>query len=198
MGMSVTFSTLAVRRYSSNSAVLLLPDVGADDRRRPGPAAARGRRVPGAERPWRATVAQRSSGLGGSRIRWKAMRMPRKLTLERAASCEPRAANHEPPNAEPRIPNQWSNCPVLSPGQVLDDRYEILALLAEGGMGAVYRARRTLLGDEVAIKIVRGEHGGRVRATGSSARAEPARGCAIPISFRFSTSTWTMRIIPFW
>ncbi len=49
---------------------------------------------------------------------------------------------------------------MLSPGQVLDDRYEILALLAEGGMGAVYRARRTLLGDEVAIKIVRGDHGG--------------------------------------
>lgn len=49
---------------------------------------------------------------------------------------------------------------MLSPGQVLDDRYEILALLAEGGMGAVYRARRTLLGDEVAIKIIRGEHGG--------------------------------------
>ena len=49
---------------------------------------------------------------------------------------------------------------MLSPGQVLDDRYEILALLAEGGMGAVYRARRTLLGDEVAIKIVRGEHSG--------------------------------------
>jgi serine/threonine protein kinase len=49
---------------------------------------------------------------------------------------------------------------VFSPGQILDDRYEILGLLAEGGMGAVYRARRTLLGDEVAIKIVRGEHGG--------------------------------------
>ena len=48
---------------------------------------------------------------------------------------------------------------MFSPGQVLDDRYEILALLAEGGMGTVYRARRTLLGDEVAIKIVRGEHG---------------------------------------
>jgi serine/threonine protein kinase len=50
---------------------------------------------------------------------------------------------------------------VLSPGQLLDDRYEILGLLAEGGMGAVYRARRTLLGDEVAIKIVRGEHSER-------------------------------------
>jgi serine/threonine protein kinase len=43
---------------------------------------------------------------------------------------------------------------------MLDDRYEILALLAEGGMGAVYRARRTLLGDEVAIKIVRADQGG--------------------------------------
>jgi serine/threonine protein kinase len=48
---------------------------------------------------------------------------------------------------------------VLSPGQILDDRYEILGFLAEGGMGTVYRARRTLLGDEVAIKIVRGDHG---------------------------------------
>jgi serine/threonine protein kinase len=43
---------------------------------------------------------------------------------------------------------------VLSTGQILDGRYEILAPLAEGGMGAVYRARRTLLGDEVAIKII--------------------------------------------
>jgi len=46
---------------------------------------------------------------------------------------------------------------VLSTGQVLDGRYEILAPLAEGGMGAVYRARRTLLGDEVAIKIILGD-----------------------------------------
>jgi serine/threonine-protein kinase len=44
---------------------------------------------------------------------------------------------------------------VLAPGSILDNRYEILAPLAEGGMGAVYRARRRLLGDEVAIKVVR-------------------------------------------
>ena len=49
---------------------------------------------------------------------------------------------------------------MLSTGQILDDRYEVIAPLAEGGMGAVYRARRTLLGDEVAIKIIRGEHSG--------------------------------------
>ena len=51
---------------------------------------------------------------------------------------------------------------VLSAGQILDERYEILAPLAEGGMGAVYRARRTLLGDEVAIKVVRAEQTGPV------------------------------------
>src|SRR5918995_1684326 len=49
---------------------------------------------------------------------------------------------------------------VLAIGQILDGRYEILAPLAEGGMGGVYRARRTLLGDEVAIKIIRAEQSG--------------------------------------
>jgi serine/threonine protein kinase len=49
---------------------------------------------------------------------------------------------------------------VLTAGQILDDRYEVIAPLAEGGMGAVYRARRTLLGDEVAIKIIRSDHSG--------------------------------------
>ena len=42
---------------------------------------------------------------------------------------------------------------MLSVGQILDCRYEILAPLAEGGMGAVYRARRILLGDDVAVVL---------------------------------------------
>lgn len=46
---------------------------------------------------------------------------------------------------------------MLGAGTVIDGRYEILAPLAEGGMGAVFLARRCLLGDEVAIKIVRAE-----------------------------------------
>src|SRR5918911_559441 len=39
-------------------------------------------------------------------------------------------------------------------GQTLDGQYEIEAFIAEGGMGAVFRPRHTLLGDRVAIKIL--------------------------------------------
>jgi len=44
---------------------------------------------------------------------------------------------------------------VLTTGAILDGRYEIRGLLASGGMGEVYRARRVLLGDDVAIKVIR-------------------------------------------
>ena len=43
---------------------------------------------------------------------------------------------------------------MLSPGAKIDDRYEIISALGAGGMGAVYRARRLHLGDEVAIKVM--------------------------------------------
>jgi serine/threonine-protein kinase len=46
--------------------------------------------------------------------------------------------------------------PELDPlvGQVLDGKYELLVRLGEGGMGAVYRARRVHIGDEVAVKVL--------------------------------------------
>ena len=49
---------------------------------------------------------------------------------------------------------------MLPAGTIVDGRYEIVEPLAEGGMGAVFRARRRLLGDEVAIKIVRSDISG--------------------------------------
>ena len=42
-------------------------------------------------------------------------------------------------------------------GVVLDDRYEILEKIGEGGMAIVYRAMDTRLNREVAVKIVRDE-----------------------------------------
>lgn len=46
---------------------------------------------------------------------------------------------------------------MLASGQILDGRYEIVSIIASGGMGAVYRARRTHLLDEVAIKVIRAD-----------------------------------------
>ena len=67
---------------------------------------------------------------------------------------------------------------MLTPGSVIDERYEIIAPLAEGGMGAVYRARRRLLGDEVAIKVVLND------ATELSARDRFLRESRIAASLR--------------
>jgi serine/threonine protein kinase len=49
------------------------------------------------------------------------------------------------------------NVTVFNRGYVLDSRYEILDLVATGGMGEIYRARRILLGDQVAVKVVSAE-----------------------------------------
>src|SRR5512144_3156056 len=61
-------------------------------------------------------------------------------------------------------------------GQTLDGQYQIEALLGEGGMGAVYRARHIMLGDRVAIKVIRPDIGRspeflrRFRREGQAAR----------------------------
>lgn len=45
-----------------------------------------------------------------------------------------------------------------SVGQLLADRYEIISLIGEGGIGLVYKARHVLMNRLVAIKMIRAEH----------------------------------------
>jgi len=56
----------------------------------------------------------------------------------------------------PRAPRP-SITGVLDAGQVLGDRYEVKALLGQGGMGMVYRAFDRQLGETVALKTLRPE-----------------------------------------
>jgi len=48
-----------------------------------------------------------------------------------------------------------SDDPLL--GSVIDDRYEVEALIGQGGVGSVYRVRQARLGRRFAIKVLRGE-----------------------------------------
>src|SRR5260370_38769702 len=54
-------------------------------------------------------------------------------------------------------PSDSNNPTLLQPGTVLGRRYEILQLLGEGGMGAVYRARDRDVNRIVALKVIRPE-----------------------------------------
>src|SRR6202035_5115577 len=62
-----------------------------------------------------------------------------------------------PPPSGPRTSRIQVSGPVLQAGDVLGGRYEILQLLGEGGMGAVYKARDRELDRFIALKLIRPE-----------------------------------------
>ena len=46
---------------------------------------------------------------------------------------------------------------MLSKGQKINDRYEIIKNIGEGGMANVYLAQDTILDRKVAVKVLRGD-----------------------------------------
>jgi serine/threonine-protein kinase len=53
-------------------------------------------------------------------------------------------------------PSEFRASTRFAPGTILASRYRVVALIKRGGMGEVYRAEDTKLGQEVALKFVRG------------------------------------------
>jgi serine/threonine-protein kinase len=63
-----------------------------------------------------------------------------------------------------------TSLPPLSAGRKLDDKFEIVGVLGEGGMGIVYDARRLAEGDRVALKVIHQHLAGDAQIRGRFAR----------------------------
>jgi serine/threonine protein kinase len=73
-------------------------------------------------------------------------------------TCPQCGASYEPTlRFCPRDGQVLEDSPQDFVGQVLDGQYEIESFVARGGMGTIFRARHILLGDRVAIKMLRPE-----------------------------------------
>ena len=46
---------------------------------------------------------------------------------------------------------------MIIKGQKINDRYEIIRMIGEGGMANVYLAHDTILDRDVAVKVLRGD-----------------------------------------
>ena len=73
------------------------------------------------------------------------------------AKFSPPPSYRRTPPPSSQVSGMYSSAAVLQIGDLLGERYEILQLLGEGGMGAVYKAADRELNRSVALKVIRPE-----------------------------------------
>ena len=70
------------------------------------------------------------------------------------ASTQIDAVQQTNPNTERETDERYAPRPDPRLGLILDSKYKLIEHLGEGGMGAVFRAQRLHIGDEVAVKLL--------------------------------------------
>jgi serine/threonine protein kinase len=123
------------------------------------------------------------------------------LETERAPAA-PWAAG-EPTTVRERRFAEGEIDPAARVGTLLDGLYTIEALVGTGGMGAVYRARHVVLGDPVAIKVLKGEFAAhpellkRFRREGQAARRFKHPNAVAVYDLRTSTDGTTYMVLEY-
>ena len=66
---------------------------------------------------------------------------------------------------------------MINKGQKINDRYEVIRSIGEGGMANVYLAYDTILDRNVAVKVLRGDLSGDEEKVGRQEENEDPRSC---------------------